>query len=134
MKDIQFHYSSKQKRLYLILGLLQLGIGLFSLSLESGEYLSFLTGLGLVYIAQAVYYYRIPYIEVRQGILVKNELLRKRLSLDRLVSVSCFTDEYTLKSEGKELIINYNLIDKKEREDFFHFMRQLKNATDKDEA
>lgn len=125
-KKMRFNYSNKQKKTYLILGAVTLLLSSINIFLEDNyEFLSSLTGLGVLYFLMGIYYWKAPYLKIENGIISKHEVLVFKRNLDEIKKVKRFTDEFTFKTEDKELTVNYNLMSTEDQKRFFEFVERF---------
>ncbi|WP_111625886.1 hypothetical protein [Gelidibacter algens] len=121
----------KKKRIYinLILGLVWIGLGIFSLleneSLRWTDYGYLLAGV--LYLGHYLYDLNNQYLTIQNGTIRKNALygFRKKMNLNEINCIEKYEGDYTLKTETKELKINTKLIDEKSLAELNRILNEL---------
>ena len=121
----------KKKRLYinLILGLLWIGIVVFSLledeSLRWTDY-GYLVA-GIVYLGHYLYDINNQYLTIENGSIRKNVLygFGKKINVNEINRIEKYGVDYIIRTLEKELKINTGLIEEKSLEEFNEILKKL---------
>ena len=121
----------KKKRLYinLILGLLWIGIVVFSLledaSLRWTDY-GYLVA-GIVYLGHYLYDINNQYLTIENGSIRKNVLygFGKKINVNEINRIEKYAGDYIIRTLEKELKINTGLIEEKSLEEFNEILKKL---------
>jgi hypothetical protein len=121
----------KKKRLYinLILGLLWIGIVVFSLledaSLRWTDY-GYLVA-GIVYLGHYLYDINNQYLTIENGSIRKNVLygFGKKINVNEINRIEKYGGDYIIRTLEKELKINTGLIEEKSLEEFNEILKKL---------
>jgi hypothetical protein len=119
------HNQSQLNRL-LILGILYIIVGLLSIATSAKLYLSGLTGIGIIYVAQYFYTKNRAYVILTENTVSTNGLFKKEIEVKDIKSMKYFAGDYIIKSAGKEIIIDTNLVDKESQTKLKSYFENLK--------
>ena len=121
----------KKKRLYinLILGLVWIGLGVFSLfedeNLRWTDYGSLL--VGILYLGHYLYDLNNQYLTIKNGSIRKNVLygFGKKINVNEINRIEKYAGDYILRTVEKELKINTELIEEKSLVEFNEILKKL---------
>ena len=121
----------KKKRLYinLILGLVWIGLGVFSLfedeNLRWTDYGSLL--VGILYLGHYLYDLNNQYLTIKNGSIRKNVLygFGKKINVNEINRIEKYAGDYILRTVEKELKINSELIEEKSLVEFNEILKKL---------
>src|SRR5690606_20260177 len=127
MYRMRIKYSKKQLRQNLIFGVIWLliFIGYLSFGSQSNLRYGYLI-MGIFFLSNYLYQKTKHYITIENGVLKKNYIFPKKISLKDIKEVRYFAGEYKLISENSELLINTVVIDKNSLKDLRVFLDNLK--------
>ena len=124
--NLQFNYSQKQLRYSLGFGVLWLIIFIAYLIFRSESYLGYgYLVIGVLFIGSYFYKKIFHYAVIKDGVLIKNDVLKKRIKLDEITDVHYFSGKYRLLTPHSEMIINTMVIDKTAIEDLKKVIKQI---------
>ena len=124
--NLQFNYSQKQLRYSLGFGILWLIIFIAYLIFRSESYLSYgYLVIGVLFIGSYFYKKIFHYAVIKDGVLIKNDVLKKRIKLDEITDVHYFSGKYRLLAPHSEMIINTMVLDKTAIEDLKKVIKQI---------
>ena len=109
-------YNQTQLKRSVILGILFLIIGVLS-TFAKNIYLTGLGGIGIVYIINYFYFKNKAYVILTENSITKNTLSKQRIEIEKIKSVKYFAGDYIIKTADDEIIIDTNLVDKKNYND-----------------
>ena len=123
---IQIKYSKKQLRYSLIFGILWILIFVAYLIFRSESYFGYgYLAIGIFFLGTYFYKKTVHYATIKNDILIKNNIIPKRIQLDQITDVQYFAGKYTLISNNSEISINTMEIDKKSIEDLKKVINQI---------
>lgn len=112
---MKIKYKKKRFLIYLIGGILFMILGLISfLTTENDTFFnSSYMVFGFIYIGIAIYERQNQYLLIEENSIKQNYFFGKEMKLSEINSIRNFADEYTLKGNKKEMIINTEIIEDK---------------------
>lgn len=123
---LQFKYSKKQLRYSLGFGILWIIIFVAYLIFRSDSYFGYgYLIIGIFFLGTYVYKKTFHYAKIKNGVLIKNDILQKRIKLDEVTDVNYFSGKYKLLTKNSEMTINTMVIDKTSIEDLKKVINQL---------
>jgi hypothetical protein len=127
MSTIFIKYSKKQLRHNLIFGIIWIliFIGYLSFGSQSNLRYGYLI-IGIFFLGNYLYQKIKHYLTIENGVLKKNYIFPKKISLEDIKEVRYFAGEYKLISNTNELIINTVVIDKTSLKDLRSILDNLK--------
>lgn len=110
---LQFKYSKKQLRYSLVFGILWIVIFAAYLIFRSDSYFGYgYLAIGIFFLGTYIYKKKFHYATIKNGVLIKNDILPKRIKLDEITDVHYFSGKYKLMTKNSEMTINTMVIDK----------------------
>ena len=123
---LQFKYSKKQLRYSLGFGILWILIFAFYFFFRAESYFGYgYLAIGVVFLGSYIYKKIFHYATIKEGILIKNDLISKRINLDQITDINYFAGKYKLMTKNSEITINTMVIDKTSIEDLKKVINQL---------
>lgn len=120
----RFNYNKKYVRGNLIIGVSAVLIGfVVHLFFSKNGFDDGLMIVGVSHFVQGIYYWKSPYVKIKDGVISKHEFIIKKRQLNEVVSIRKFADEYILKTSDKELIVNHHMMDKKDQDLFVNWIK-----------
>jgi len=117
METVKIKFNKKKLLPNLIIGIVWSLLAVFGM-LENDNRLGWSNIInliiGIIYLGGYLYNLKNQYLTIENGMIWKSEYYKpkKRLNLKDINWIKKFAGDYTLKTEGKELIINTSLINK----------------------
>lgn len=81
--------------------------------------------LGSLMVANFFFENRQQYLKIKNGILIKNSLRRKTITLKEVVHIKCFSGKIELRTPNEKLTINIGIIDEISLKDLYFFLGSL---------
>lgn len=123
---MKIRFTKKQFNNYLVFGVLWLILGIYLLTLESGNFFYFgYVIIGLLYLGGYIFMKNRQYLTIEDGVITKNNLFPKKIDLIEITKIKKFAGDYILKTNNGELTINTRLIDKKSLADLDTVLEKL---------
>lgn len=106
-------YKRKFLRSNLILGILWSAVGILQVVFgDQPRWLDFMWFiLGAAYLGMTFYNSRYKYLTIEDGVIKENWPFGKEVALNTILQIRKFAGDYTLKTGGKHLKINTQIID-----------------------
>lgn len=121
-----FQHSYKRILSNLILGILFFIMGILRIFEGTAEVFNyFQLLLGLVMIAVFAFEAYFPYLKIEDGIITKNTLRKKSISLSEIKRIRKFAGDITLYSDEEKIKIHTELIRKHQKEELDEFLQSL---------
>lgn len=110
---LQFKYSTKQLRYSLLFGLLWILIFVFYSIFRSESFFGYAyLAMGIIFIGTYFYKKIFHYAVIKDNVLIKKDIIPKRIKLDEITDIHYFSGKYKLVTKTSEMTINTMLIDK----------------------
>ena len=119
-------FNKKQQKRLLVLGALNMIIGISSLFIGSENY--FLTGfigIGFFYVVTSIYNIQNPYIRIESEYIKKSGIFNKKVFLDEITEIKKFAGDYIVKTKNREIHFDTNMVDKESLKSFTDYFDQL---------
>ncbi|MEO8773630.1 MAG: hypothetical protein ABI371_04800 [Gelidibacter sp.] len=122
----QFKYSQKQLRYSLGFGILWIIIFVGYLIFRSESYLGYgYLAIGILFLGSYFYKKIFHYAIIKDGVLIKNDILPKRIKLDTITDAHYVAGKYKLMTKTSEMTINTMVLDKTSIENLKKVIKQL---------
>lgn len=121
-----FPYNKKLPRREGLLGLLFGVFGIFYVWSEPRNFLKYyMIIFGLFWAASAIYKWKRPYFQIKEGELVRSDFKVKKIKLSEVIRIKKFAGEFTLFTNKDKLKIHSELLNKDDRKKFEEFLDSL---------
>ena len=122
----QFKYSDKQFRYSLGFGILWILIFGFYFFFRPDSYFGYgYLAIGIVFLGSYIYKNIFQYATLKNGVLIKNDLFRKRIQLDEITDIQYVSGKYKLTTSTSKMTINTMVLDDTSIEDLKKIIQQI---------
>lgn len=119
-------YNKKLQRKEFILGILSIVLGIAFIWTEPNRAFEYaFLFVGLLHLASGIYQLKIPYLQVKNGMLKRAGLSPRSIPLSEVVGIRKFAEDYILFSSEKKLKIKSALISKHHKTELDNLMRAI---------
>ena len=111
---MKIRFTKKRLKHSLIFGIVWLALGTTAVIFNSDNVFNYgYLIIGFLYFGTYLFENNKQYLTIENGIISKNQLIPKKINLNKINRIKKFAGDYILKTDSTELRINTELIEKK---------------------
>lgn len=125
--NLYIKYSQKQLRFSLLTGIVWLAFFVFYFYSENDHDIGYIyLAIGVFSLGTYVYKKTVHYATIKDGVLIRNQIIPKRRELNQIMNLKFDSGKYTFMTENSAITLNTMGIDTQSIEDLQKVIAQLK--------